>query len=61
MTVLLHMYSNRVPTVMENNLVMENGQKSHGNYCEKSWNFSTAYHESRTRSYDNSISVGLLQ
>ena len=23
---------------------------------EKSWNFSTAYHESRTRSSDNSIS-----
>ena len=27
------------------------------NIMEKSWNCSTAYHESRTRSYDNSISV----
>ena len=30
------------------------------NILEKSWNFSTAYHESRTRSWDNSIYTGLL-
>ena len=30
------------------------------NILEKSWNFSTGYHESRTRSSDNSISIGLL-
>ena len=28
---------------------------------KKSWNFSTAYHESRTRSSDNSILIGRLQ
>ena len=33
------------------------------NILKKSWNFSTAYHESCTRSFDNSISIaiGLLQ
>ena len=56
----------RVPTVMEKhgkNLVME----SHGKWAkkvmswkfkkvmEKSWNFSTAYRESRMRNFDNSI------
>ena len=49
--------------------VMENGQKSkvmeiqkgHGKVMEKSWNFSTAYRESRMRNSDNSISIGLLQ
>ena len=29
------------------------------NIMEKSWNFSSAYHESRTRSSDNSIYVSL--
>ena len=28
---------------------------------EKSWHFSIAYHESSTRSSDNSISRGILQ
>ena len=57
---------------MEKNIVME----SHGkwakkikswkfkNVMEKSWNFSTAYHESRMRNSDNSTSrrsIGLLQ
>ena len=42
-------------------------KSSHGNrkYSEKvmqkTWNFSTAYYESRTRSSDNSISMGVLQ
>ena len=42
-----------VPTVME----------KHGKniIIETSCNFSTAYLESRTRSSDNSISIGLLQ
>ena len=31
------------------------------NIMKKSWNFSIAIHESRTRSSDNSISLGLLQ
>ena len=31
------------------------------NVLRKSWNVSTAYHESRTRSSDNSISIGLLR
>ena len=31
------------------------------NILKRSWNFSTAHHESRTRSSDNSISIGLLQ
>ena len=31
------------------------------NILKKSWNFSTAYHESRTRSSDNAISIGLMQ
>ena len=45
---------------MEKILVMETSWKMgkqlcHGNILEKSWNFSTAYHESCTRSSDNSI------
>ena len=53
----------RIPTVRENmgeNLVMENRQKHNvmeiENILEMSWNFSSAYHESCTRSSDNSIS-----
>ena len=52
----------RVPTVMEKHgkkilswKVMENGQKKVmeiKKYPEKSWNFFTADHESRTRSSD---------
>ena len=44
--------------------VMEMDQKNKvmeiENILKKSWNFSTADHESRTRSSDNSISMGLL-
>ena len=44
--------------------VMENGEKivrAIENILRESWNFSTAYHESRTRSSDNSISIVPLQ
>ena len=45
--------------------VMENWQNNNvieiENILKKSWNFSTVYHESRTRSSVNSISTGMLQ
>ena len=56
---------------MENNLVTEKSWKmvqkivGKGKYSEKvmdkSWNFSVAYHKSRTISSDNSIFIGSLQ
>ena len=56
--------NDRVHTVMETYLVMENEQRNKvmeiDNILKKSWNFCTAYHESRIGSSDNSISIGDL-
>ena len=59
----------RVSTVMKKhgeNLVMEKVMENEQNnslenILKKSWNVYTAYHESRMRNYDSSISIGLLQ
>ena len=53
---------------MEKYLVMESHEKwakkikswKFKKVMEKSWNFSIAYHKSRMRNSDNSISIGLL-
>ena len=64
-----HVTQFRVPTVMEKhgtNHVRESQGKwakkivmEIENILKKSWNFSTAYHESRAKSSDNSVSIGL--